>query len=162
MNAPRLCIKTAVFVVLVPGSVMTLIPYFLGAYSGGARWSVLGALGIAAIASGALASLRCAYDFVAAGKGTPAPTAAPVYLVTNSLYRWIRNPMYVGVLLVLLGEAALFRSAVLLIYCAALAVGFHLFVILYEEPHLGRIFGQSYREYRARVPRWLPRRIPRR
>ena len=161
MKTPRLWIKTALFTVLVPGSVMILIPYFLGAYSGGARWSALGALGTAAIASGALASMRCAYDFVASGKGTPAPTAAPVYLVTNNFYRWIRNPMYAGVLLVLLGEAALFRTAVLLIYCAALAAGFHLFVILYEEPHLARIFGQSYREYCTRVPRWLPTRIPR-
>jgi len=160
MKTPHLWIKTALFTVLVPGSVMVLIPCLFGAYSGGARWSVLGALGTAAIASGALVSLRCAYDFVASGKGTPAPTAAPVYLVTNNLYRWIRNPMYAGVLLVLLGEAALFRTAVLLTYCAALAAGFHLFVILYEEPHLASIFGQSYREYCARVPRWLPTRIP--
>jgi protein-S-isoprenylcysteine O-methyltransferase Ste14 len=69
--------------------------------------------------------------------------------------------MYAGVLLVLSGEAAWFNKIGLLIYLAVMALGFHLFVILYEEPHLTRIFGQSYRDYCARVPRWLPIRIHR-
>jgi protein-S-isoprenylcysteine O-methyltransferase Ste14 len=136
-------------------------PYLLGAYARGARGGGWRALGIALIATGALMVLRCDFDFVTRGKGTPAPPAAPLYLVTNTLYRWTRNPMYVGMLLVLAGEAALFGNMALAIYWAAAGLGFHLFVILYEEPHLTRIFGESYRNYCAQVPRWLPKRIRR-
>jgi len=73
-------------------------------------------------------------------------------------YRWVRNPIYLSALLVVLGEAWLFRSWALLGYAAAMAVCFHLFVVGYEEPHLRDRFGTSYIDYTRRVRRWIPRR----
>ena len=74
----------------------------------------------------------------------------------RGLYRYIRNPMYVGVLLVVAGEAILFASWSILVYALCAASGFHLFVLCYEEPALRRKFGAAYDEYVQRVPRWLP------
>jgi protein-S-isoprenylcysteine O-methyltransferase Ste14 len=77
--------------------------------------------------------------------------------VVRGLYRFTRNPMYVGVLTVILGIAALHRSPAVVAYAAVVATGFHLFVRLYEEPHLRRVFGAEYEAYCARVSRWLPK-----
>jgi protein-S-isoprenylcysteine O-methyltransferase Ste14 len=100
---------------------------------------------------------RCIRDFAVVGRGTLAPIDPPKNLVVSGLYRYVRNPMYVGVLLVLLGEALLFASVSLLIYAAAFFVGAHLFIVLYEEPTLRRRFGESYERYTRTVQRWLPR-----
>jgi hypothetical protein len=89
--------------------------------------------------------------------GTPAPIDAPKKLVVRGLYRYTRNPIYVGVLAVILGWALLFRAAPLVIYALIVGMCFHLFVVLYEERHLRREFGNEYDEYCARVGRWLPR-----
>jgi protein-S-isoprenylcysteine O-methyltransferase Ste14 len=97
------------------------------------------------------------HPFYSARRGTPAPIDPPKELVVRGLYRYVRNPMYVGVLSVLIGEALLFESARLFWYGAAVFLLFNLFVILYEEPALGRKFGKSYQDYRAAVGRWLPR-----
>jgi protein-S-isoprenylcysteine O-methyltransferase Ste14 len=99
----------------------------------------------------------CVWDFATFGRGTPAPVDAPKRLVVRGAYRYTRNPMYVGVLLVILGQAIAFRSAALALYAVAVGACFHLFVVLYEERHLTRIFGEPYRAYCASVPRWLPR-----
>ena len=78
----------------------------------------------------------------------------------SGFYRVVRNPMYVGVLFVVFGQALLFGDGRLLIYDAIVAAAFHLFVILYEEPALVRRFGSPYERYRAHVPRWLPQLPP--
>lgn len=91
------------------------------------------------------------------GLGTPAPIAPTKYLVTTALHRHVRNPMYIGVALAILGEAALFRSVRLVEYAAAMLLAAHLFVVFYEEPNLQRKFGESYERYRKSVPRWSPR-----
>jgi protein-S-isoprenylcysteine O-methyltransferase Ste14 len=153
-------LKTLIFTVVVPGSVTVLVPYLLLSAAGGAPRLELSrpwALGLVPILLGAGIYFWCAWDFAFAGKGTPAPIDPPRELVARGLYRIVRNPMYVGVLLVVLGEAALFRSAALVIYAALLFVAFHLFVVLYEEPDLRRRFGESYERYRSAVPRWIPR-----
>jgi protein-S-isoprenylcysteine O-methyltransferase Ste14 len=80
--------------------------------------------------------------------------------VANGPYRWVRNPIYLAALTVVLGEAWLFRSTALLLYSAAMAAFFHLFVIAYEEPALRRRFGEPYRQYLQTTPRWLPHRPP--
>jgi protein-S-isoprenylcysteine O-methyltransferase Ste14 len=113
------------------------------------------------IASGAAFYLWCAWEFAAAGLGTPAPIDPPKVLVARGLYRVVRNPMYVGVLLVLLGESLVFGSWALLRYAVLVWLCFHLFVVLYEEPALRRKFGASYEGYRKRVWRWTPRLPPR-
>jgi len=78
-------------------------------------------------------------------------------VVAAGPYRWVRNPIYLAALLVVLGEAWLFLSLPLLAYAGVMAVSFHLFVTGYEEPVLGRRFGRAYAEYRRTVPRWIPR-----
>ena len=82
---------------------------------------------------------------------------APKRLVARGLYRFVRNPMYVGVLLAILGQALWFGSAATLWYAMVAALFFHLFVVFYEEPTLRRKFGESYTEYAKSVPRWMPK-----
>ncbi len=100
------------------------------------------------------------WDFASFGKGTPAPIDAPKKLVIRGLYRFTRNPMYLGMLMVILAWAVLFQAAGLAVYPVMVAVGFHTFIRLYEEPHLKREFGSEYSAYTAQVGRWLPR-LPR-
>ena len=150
-------LKTLIFTVIVPGTVTIYVPRWLlatelqPAFKLGAAHS----LGLVLIALGAAIYAWCAWDFTFAGRGTPLPLDPPKELVVRGLYRYTRNPMYVGVLTVLLGEALWFGSRRLLGYTAAVALFFHLFITLYEEPALQRSFGDAYRRYRAVVPRWL-------
>ncbi len=99
----------------------------------------------------------CFFDFAARGHGTPAPWDPPRNLVLSGPYRHVRNPMYLGILAILAGEAVFFRSTALLVWTALTAIGFHLAVVLYEEPGLRARFGVDYERYLAVVPRWLPR-----
>lgn len=99
----------------------------------------------------------CVWDFASFGRGTPAPIDAPKKLVVRGLYRYARNPMYVGVLAVILGWALLFRALSLLPYAMLVAGCFQAFIVLYEELHLRAEFGREYDEYCSRVGRWLPR-----
>jgi protein-S-isoprenylcysteine O-methyltransferase Ste14 len=98
--------------------------------------------------------LRCVWDFFRVGQGTLAPFDAPRRLVVTGLYRFTRNPMYNGVLAVILGEAWLFRNIAVLEYAGLIFVMFHLWVLVYEEPALDTQFGASFRAYRRAVPRW--------
>jgi protein-S-isoprenylcysteine O-methyltransferase Ste14 len=106
---------------------------------------------------GAAIYLRCAWEFAVRGLGTPAPIAPTKFLVTTALHRYIRNPMYIGVAIAILGEAAVFRSIHVAEYAGVMLLIAHTFVVLYEEPTLQRQFGESYEEYKRSVPRWLPR-----
>jgi protein-S-isoprenylcysteine O-methyltransferase Ste14 len=156
-------VKTLIFTIVVPGTVTVLVPYLLLSADGDVVRPDLGspwALGLVAMLLGAAIYLWCAWDFAFAGRGTPAPIDPPRELVVRGLYRFVRNPMYVGVLLALVGEAALFRSVSLLVYAALVFMAVHLFVVLYEEPTLQRQFGESYARYRHSVPRWISR-VPR-
>ncbi len=148
-------IKTLIFTVLVPGTVAVFVPQSMAKRPAQA-WSLLGAVGVLAGALGALIYLRCAWDFAWTGRATPAPIDAPKVLVVKGLYVWVRNPMYVGVLLMVAGQSALYRSGAIAEYGAAVAGVFCLFVLLYEEPVLRRQFGASYEEYCRRTPRWFP------
>jgi len=115
-------------------------------------------LGATLICVGVAIYLWCAWDFVSKGLGTPAPIDAPRVLVVKGLYRFTRNPMYVGVSSMILGQSVYFGSARLLAYLACIVTAFHLFVRLYEEPTLRRLFGSQYDDYRQQVPRWLFRK----
>lgn len=161
-----LLLKTLIHVLLLPCTLVAWVPLaLLGGRRGvAAAWgeaepaSAAGLAGLALALLGLFVFVWCHYDFLARGRGTPNPLDPPKTLVATGPYRWVRNPMYVCATLILLGEAALFRSAALAVYAALVLLGFHLFVTLYEEPHLRRRFGQSYDDYLRRVPRWLPRR----
>src|SRR5262247_592021 len=98
--------------------------------------------------------------FALQGLGTPAPVAPTQKLVVTGLYRYVRNPMYVSVLAVILGQALLFGDWRLIIFGALFWLTCHLFVLAYEEPTLERTFGAEYEAFRANVPRWIPRLTP--
>ena len=153
-------LKTLLFTILVPGTVTVLVPYLL------LSWGVqifsfevgpIRFLGLLPILMGAVTYLWCAWDFTFTGRGTPAPIDPPKELVVKGLYRYVRNPMYVGITLILLGEALLFEAAVLFLYAGLLLVCAHLFIVYYEEPTLRRLFGASYESYCKSVSRWIPR-----
>lgn len=153
-----LLIKNLAFTVLVPGSVAVFVPVLVFA-RGPAQPSIIA---IALLLAGGSIYAWCVWDFAVAGRGTPAPIDPPKDLVVRGLYRYTRNPMYVGVLTVIFGWALLFRAWPIALYGACVGAGFHLFVILYEEPHLTAVFGAAYQRYCAAVSRWLPmRRAPR-
>jgi protein-S-isoprenylcysteine O-methyltransferase Ste14 len=106
---------------------------------------------------GSLIVLRCFWDFTFRGRGTPVPMDPPKKLVVTGFYRYVRNPIYVGVLLIFLGHFLWFGYWALLTYTMLAFIGVHFFVILYEEPTLKRKFGAAYEDYLNRVPRWIPR-----
>ena len=112
-------------------------------------------LGLVLLVAGFIGLIWCVRDFYVAGKGTLAPWAPPVRVVVVGLYRYTRNPMYVAVTLILLGWAASFASMGLLIYGIAVAIAFHLRVVLGEEPWLARTHGEEWDRYARRVPRWF-------
>ena len=118
------------------------------------------AAGFGLIGLGLFLLLWCVRDFYVSGKGTLAPWHPPKHLVVVGLYRRVRNPMYVAVLTIVLGWSVAFGSAWLALYLLALAVGFHLRVVLHEEPWLRRQFTNEWGAYSASVPRWLPRLTP--
>lgn len=112
-------------------------------------------LGLVAVALGTAGLLWCARSFLVSGKGTLAPWAPPQALVVVGLYRYSRNPMYVCVVVILLGWAVAFRSAGLMAYALAVAVAFYLRVVFGEEPWLARRHGAAWRQYTLRVRRWF-------
>jgi protein-S-isoprenylcysteine O-methyltransferase Ste14 len=150
-------LNTVFFTIFVPGTVAILIPYWLlGGFTrppnGPFTW-----LGAVVFALGASIYCRCAWEFAVRGLGTPAPIAPTKFLVTTALHRYVRNPMYLGVALAIVGEAAVFRALHLVEYAAVMLLIAHTFVVYYEEPTLRRQFGESYEEYRRTVPRWIPK-----
>jgi protein-S-isoprenylcysteine O-methyltransferase Ste14 len=153
-----LLLKNLLFTLIVPGTVAVYVPILIAR-----RLSLASCAGSAlvfagtVIAAGAGVYARCVWDFAAFGRGTPAPIDAPGRLVVRGLYRYARNPMYAGVIAVIAGWAILFQSAALASYGLFVALGFHGFVVFYEEPHLRRRFGRQYEDYAASVGRWLPR-----
>lgn len=142
----------AAFLVL-PGTVGFVVPAYL-VYSRPLR-PALQPLGLVPLVAGTLLLLWCVREFYVQGKGTLAPWSPPRHLVVSGPYRRSRNPMYVGVGLILLGWAATFPTAALLVYALAVIVAFHLRVVFAEEPWLARTHGAAWERYRADVPRWL-------
>ena len=114
------------------------------------------ALGIAVLLAGVPLALTCAVLFAIRGKGTPAPFDPPRTFVAFGPYRVVRNPMYVGGWLTIVGVALILRSTGIAALSLAAVACAHLFVILYEEPTLTAKFGATYDQYRATVPRWIP------
>ena len=154
----RLLLKNTFLAILLPGTVTIWIPWLLLHHAQvSLQWNLWCAPALLPLVLGASVLLRCIWDFGASGKGTLAPIDPPKHLVVRGLYRYVRNPMYIGVLLAVLGEAWLFRSGALLVHAGVFLVVVHGFVLLYEEPHLQRQFGSSYTNYCQSVNRWLPR-----
>jgi protein-S-isoprenylcysteine O-methyltransferase Ste14 len=159
-RAVRNALGAALFFVIAPGLVAGLLPFLM------TRWRVsepfLGTdltrwAGAVLVAPGLVFLVDAFIRFVREGRGTPAPVAAPRHLVVRGPYRWVRNPMYVALVAIVVGQALVLGSTALLIYVAVVALTFHTFVVLYEEPTLRERFGTEYDAYAARVPRWIPR-----
>jgi protein-S-isoprenylcysteine O-methyltransferase Ste14 len=151
-----LALRNFLFTVVVPGSGGVLIPWWL-LTRGDAPAEPRAWYAVAVIAAGAALYLACVWAFAVVGRGTPGPWDPPRRLVAIGPYRWVRNPIYLAALLIVLGEAWLFLSLSLLRYAAAAAIFFHLLVIGYEEPRLRAQFGEQYEAYRRTVSRWIPR-----
>lgn len=153
-------VGTVVFACLFPGTVVGVIPFLI------TRWTlrppllrtpVTRWLGVALLVAGGALMLDFLLRFVREGHGTPAPVAPPSHLVMKGPFRYVRNPGYVAVISLITGQALVLGDTRLLLYAAGVALLFHLFVVLYEEPTLRATFGEEYEVYRRRVPRWLPR-----
>ena len=154
---------SGLWLVIAPGSAAGLLPWLI------CRWrfsdslgdsAILRGLGVALIAVGGAALLECFFRFAWTGFGAPVPIAPTRKLIVTGLYRHLRNPMYFGVITLMLGEALLLGQPSLLVYAAAAWTFFHLFVIGYEEPTLRQQFPDDYARYSRAVPRWIPRLRP--
>jgi protein-S-isoprenylcysteine O-methyltransferase Ste14 len=155
--------ETLLFTVLVPGTVTIWLPrdwLRIWGDTAPSPWTIWHVAAMIPLTIGLTIYVRCVWEFAARGRGIPAPLDHPKQLVVTGLYRYVRNPMYVGVLLVLLGEALFFRSRDFLVYVVAWFAFVNVAVLVYEEPNLKRKFGNSYERYRSSVRRWIPGRAP--
>jgi protein-S-isoprenylcysteine O-methyltransferase Ste14 len=154
---------SALFFVVAPCVVAAVIPWCINRWEFGPPLFGVGvtrAIGILLIAAGVPGVVDSFARFALQGLGTPAPVAPPQHLVVTGLYRHVRNPMYVSVVAVILGQALLFGDWRLIVYGAVFWLACHVFVLVYEEPTLQRTFGAEYEAFRANVPRWIPRIRP--
>src|SRR6202795_344304 len=163
MRRAAAVIGTAIFFVFVPCVLAGVVPWWISRWE--FRLSFLGVeltrfVGAALILAGVAGLVDSFVRFALQGLGTPAPIAPPQHLVVTGLYRYVRNPMYVAVAAVIFGQAILFGDWRLLAYGAFLWLAFHAFVLTYEEPVLAQKFGAQYEDFRANVPRWIPRLSP--
>ena len=156
---------SALFFAVAPSLVAGVVPWWI------TRWEfrppffdldATRAVGILLIVAGLPGLVDSFARFALQGLGTPAPIAPTQNLVVTGLYRYVRNPIYVALVAVILGQAVLFADWRLLGYAALIWLAFHIFVLAYEEPTLRDSYGAEYESYRANVPRWLPRLTPRR
>ncbi len=151
-----LFIRNLLFTIVVPGAGAVYFPWLILTRNGATPTPVAW-YAIVFIIIGLALYLWCVSLFAIVGRGTPGPWDAPRRFVAVGPYRWVRNPIYISALLVIIGEAWLFLSLSLLLYALVTAIIVHLFVIGYEEPALRRNFGEPYVEYLSTVPRWIPR-----
>ena len=156
----RAAVASAAFLVVAPGVVVGLIPWSISHWQlqaplfGVPATRVLGTL---LIVLGLPVLLDSFARFALDGLGTPAPIFPTRTLVIRGLYRYVRNPMYLAVVSIILGQGFLLGDRRLIVYGLLAWLATHLFVVLYEEPTLHRSYGADYDRYRATVPRWIPR-----
>jgi protein-S-isoprenylcysteine O-methyltransferase Ste14 len=151
---------SAFFLLIAPGTVAGYVPWRISGWRIQApllQFSAFRWLGALLIVAGVPLLLDSFARFAIHGLGTPAPVFPTRHLVVSGLYRYVRNPMYVAVAGVILGQALLFGDVRVLEYGVLVWVCFHLFVVLYEEPVLRRSFGAEYETFCANVGRWIPR-----
>jgi protein-S-isoprenylcysteine O-methyltransferase Ste14 len=151
-------LKTILFMILVPGTMVVLLPcYLVGSDPALFSFGVFRWLAVPFWAAGAAAMTWCARVFIVDGEGTPLPTNPPKRLITSGLFHLLRNPIYMGAVILLLGFVFWHPASSILWIPVIVAISAHLFVILYEEPHLRKTFGSEYEQYCRSVPRWFPK-----
>jgi protein-S-isoprenylcysteine O-methyltransferase Ste14 len=151
---------SAIFLVVAPGTVAVYLPWLISRWQIGPPllgFSPFRLAGCLLIAAGLPVLLDSFARFAIQGLGTPAPVAPPQHLVITGWYRYVRNPMYVSVLMLIFGQGFLFGNMRLLEYGVIIWLAFFAFIILYEEPTLRRKFGPEYDAYCRQVRRWIPR-----
>src|SRR4051812_37371912 len=153
-------VGTLVFLVGQPGVMGGLVTYWLTGWDGLGAPLALRVVGAALLAAGLGVLALTVIRFAVEGLGTPFPAAPTEKLVVGGLYRYVRNPMYLGVVAIVLGQAALLGRVVLLVYAAILWVVVASFVRFYEEPTLSERYGEQYAAYRRAVRGWWPRLTP--
>ena len=144
-----------------PGIVLVYLPFWITRFhipAGEHVWQTV--IAAALILAGLTPLFDSIRQFIYSGRGTPMPAVPTEHLVVSGLYRYVRNPMYVGVLTAVAGEVVLFWSRDMAIYDVLVVLGFHMFVWLYEEPTLARRHPEDYPRYLHQVPHWLPRLTP--
>jgi protein-S-isoprenylcysteine O-methyltransferase Ste14 len=159
MRRSRAAFASAAFFVVAPGTVVGLIPWLITHWEVRQPWVVAQVIGVVMICAGLVPAVSAFVEFVKAG-GTPIPIAPTQRLVVSGFNRYLRNPMYFGLVLAILGQALLFASPALLVYAAAAWLVPAAFVRWYEEPTLARRYGAEYEAYRRAVPAWWPRLRP--
>ncbi len=150
-------LKSLLFLIIAPGMVAGYIPLAWLRRGAQIETGLLAYLAFPLWALGGVILLWSFWNFLAQGRGTPAPMDPPKELVATGFYRYVRNPMYVGVLAAILGHFLWFGYWNLLVYAILVFLLFNTFVTYYEEPTLKRKFGASYEDYLRNVPRWIPR-----
>jgi protein-S-isoprenylcysteine O-methyltransferase Ste14 len=163
MRRPTAAVGSAVFFLVGPGVFVGLIPWLLTGWQVREPvpyWAPMRVLGVILLVAGLIALIQAFVRFVVEGLGTPVPVAAPERLVVGGVYRYVRNPMYVAILAIVVGQALLLGQLGLLLYAAGIWVIAAAFVRFYEEPALRRRFGADYEAYRRAVPAWWPRLRP--
>lgn len=163
MNRVAAALGSIVFFFLAPGTVAGLVPWWITGWAAQDNYpgaEVVRFTGVALIAAGLFVLIDSFRRFAVEGLGTPAPVLPAKHLVVTGLYRHVRNPMYVAVVALILGQALLFADWRLLVYAAAVWLGFQAFVAMYEEPTLRQTFGEDYEVYCRNVRRWWPRLSP--
>jgi protein-S-isoprenylcysteine O-methyltransferase Ste14 len=162
MKAIPAAVGSATFFVVAPGTVLGIIPWLITRWKlpdVGPGGQILQGVGVVLIGAGLVLLVDVFVQFVKAG-GTPAPIAPTQQLVVTGFNRFVRNPIYVAVLVVVLGQALLFGSLGLAAYAAGMWVLTASFVYVYEDPTLVRQFGREYEAYRRNVRAWIPRLHP--
>ena len=149
---------TFLFFLAAPGVMAGLVPWLVTGWDGSPTGlDVLDVVGAVVALVGLVMVVACFVRFVREGRGTPAPVAPTEELVVGGLYRYLRNPMYVGVGLVIAGQCLAFRSLPLVVWLGLFTVSVTFFVVAYEQPTLAERYGASYARYRRDVPAVLPR-----
>jgi protein-S-isoprenylcysteine O-methyltransferase Ste14 len=153
-------LASALFLVIAPGTVAGYVPWRLSGWRVEPPllgWPWLRAFGVLLLAAGLPVLLDSFARFALAGRGTPAPIMPTDQLVVSGLYRYVRNPIYLAVLAIIVGQGLLFGITAVLVWAGVVAAACHVFVVGYEEPTLRRRYGQDYDTYCAAVRRWWPR-----
>ena len=151
---------STLFFVAAPGTTAGLVPWLITRWERPEQSVGPDLLGLALVLAGLAVVVACFARFVSEGRGTPAPVAPTEQLVVGGIYRFVRNPMYVGVTAMIGGQALLFRSPAAALWAAVFLATTAAFVTLYEQPKLQEQFGESYERYRSAVPGWWPRLTP--
>ena len=157
--AMKIVLGTVIFAFIAVGTVIIAIPHIILdsnmsiLYESG----IIRFFGIFPFTIGLILWTWSAWDFVVHGRRTPAPLYPPKQLVSRGLYQIVRNPMYLAVVSILLGEAIYFESFAMFIYVVVIWLLFHLFVVCYEEPKNRKTFGKAYEDCYAKVSRWVPK-----